>query len=120
MDLDLSGMIADIAILIITGVIGFIGNEIKAWLRNSKLNQEYSFYNDKVERVLENAIRYAENMVRVSAGKAVPGYDPGATKMDIAKNYIRVQASDVYEKEGNIESLIERKVSQIFPKEKPV
>jgi hypothetical protein len=60
----LAEVITDVTLVTASSVIGMVGIYVKKWLKSNELVNEYNLYNDKVERVLDNALAYAENKSR--------------------------------------------------------
>ena len=103
-------LVYQLASIIISAVVAVIGAYVKNWLKTSKLNQEYNFYNDRLERILNNAVQYAELKGKELAKK-------GIEKRKLALKYIEMVSPDVIHKEGEkLETMLDRKVAQVFKK----
>lgn len=102
-----SSMITEIVTIIITAIFAAISLYLKNFLQTNKKAIEYNLNNEKTERILANAIAYAQ-------AKAIDAANNKITKMSHAKEYIESVAPDLIEKEGvKLDKMLERKEMQI-------
>lgn len=74
----------------------------------------YGFSNDKVERILDNAVNYAEGQAKIYA-KLESQKLSSSGKLDAAKKYINKVDPTVIAKYGNLlDEMISRKVTQVI------
>jgi len=107
-------LIYQVMLLVITGVLTVIGSYVKDLLVTKIDVTKYGFDNERVERIIDNAIDYAEQR-----GKA---YAKGSSiklasndKLATAKVYIDKVDRDIVIKYGQtLNDMIERKVHQKF------
>jgi len=101
-------LVYQLASLVISGFFTVVGIYLKKWLSASAVAKEYGLYNDKVERVLENAIHYAEECTINVTGKAI-------SKKEMSLKYIEMISPDIIAKEGDkLDYMIDRKVKQVL------
>lgn len=93
--------------ILISGLITVVSVYLKKFLKTNEYISEYNLYNEKTERVLENAVLYAEEKAK--------GYAKGEiSKRNFAMAYIDNIAPDVIAREGiKLEMMIDRKVGQL-------
>ena len=100
----------------VSGVVGIVGMYAKAYLKNKMKQMDYEFENSKVERILDNAVNYAEAYGKKMAKGMVVRID-GGDKMAAARRYVnKVDPEVVAKYGGQLESMIDRKVMQRFGK----
>jgi len=100
--------------LIISGLMTVLSVYLKKFLQTNKYAVEYNLYNEKTERVLENAVMYAEEKAKSYAKGQVK-------KRDLAVKYIDSISPDIIAKEGKkLEFMLDRKVSQLVKQRKDV
>jgi len=105
-----SELVYQLAAIVVSTISAVVGSYLKSYLKTNKFVKEYDLYNSKVERVLDNAIMYAEAKAKKYAGEKV-------SKMDLAIKYIDIVSPDIIHKEGaKLELMIDRKVQQVINK----
>lgn len=103
-------LIYQLLALVITLIVGYVGNLIRDFLKTNKYAIEYNLYNEKTERILANGIAYAE-------AKAKDGIRDNISKRDIAMRYIdKIDPSIIAKHGNNLELMIDRKVEQMYQK----
>jgi len=108
MDTSTQELVYQAASIGITTIFSIVGIYAKRWLSTNATLAEYGLYNDKVERVLENAVSYAEEKSKALVGEEIK-------KKDLALKYVEMVSPDVIEKEGDkLEAMIDRKVHQVL------
>lgn len=104
-------LIFELSSLIISLVIGVIGIYVRNFLKTNEYAKKYNLYNEKTERVLSNAVMYAEAKAKTIVGSEL-------SKRNLAFSYIEKISPDIIAKEGNkLELMLDRKVEQMFQKE---
>lgn len=79
----------------------------KKFLDTNKYAVEYNLNNDKTERVLENAVMYAEEKIKSYAQKEI-------SKRDLAIKYIDQISPEIISEYGSkLEFMLDRKVGQL-------
>jgi len=100
--------------IVISGVLGLIGVYVKNFLTTKIDIAKYGFENDKVERIITNAVNYAEIKGK-SFAKDVAKDSANSKKLDLARHYINQVDKDIITKYGNeLDLMIERKVAQVL------
>jgi len=109
MEDQLQTIVSQLVMIIISGVFAAIAAYVKKWLSTNETVAKYGLYNDKVERVLENAVHYAEGAAkRVAVGSI--------EKRKLALEYISKVSPDITETETTekLEAMLDRKVQQVI------
>ena len=114
MDTTLQELINQGLILLITAIFAIVGAYLKKLITTKIDVTKYGFENDRVERILDNAVSFAEQKAKdYSRGKSAN--IASSKKLDFARNYINTVDKSVVEKYGTqLNSMIERKVAQKF------
>ena len=111
---ELSVLLKDVVTLVITTVITIIGFYITSYLQSNKfvaIAEKYKLDNERIERVLANALAYAES---TSKKLSVDAMNDREAKYNLAKNYIIEVAPDIMDKENkNIDMMLGRKEEQL-------
>lgn len=111
---ELSVLLKDVVTLVITTVITIIGFYIRSYLQSNKfvaIAEKYKLDNERIERVLANALAYAES---TSKKLSVDAINDREAKYNLAKNYITEVAPDIMDKENkNIDMMLGRKEEQL-------
>ena len=103
-------LVFEVSSMIITVIFAAVGFYVKKFLTTNAFVKEYNLYNEKTERVLANAIAYAE-------AKAKGITEDQISKRSMAVSYIEKISPDIIKKEGDkLELMIDRKVHQLFEK----
>jgi hypothetical protein len=98
--------------ILITGIFGVIGFYAKKLITTNIDIAKYGFENEKVERIVENAVYYGEQKAKEFA-KAQAVKIAGSEKLTIAKGYINNIDKSIIEKYGTqIDDMVARKVAQ--------
>ena len=107
-------LIMQLLMLVVTGAIAIVGNYLKNFIKTKIDVTKYGFENDRVERIIDNAIHYAEQQGKHYAKNAGVKL-AGSKKLDFARYYINKVDTGVVAKYGEqLENMIERKVAQKF------
>ena len=102
-----SGMLYETVVVVITGIFAILGMYLRNFLQTNSKAVEYNLYNERTERILANALAYAETAAK---GLAKSKLD----KKDVAKEYIKKVAPDIIDKEGDkLNIMLDRKEVQI-------
>ena len=114
MDTALQELIYQFMAILGSGLIGWIGLEVKSYIAKKKAIMGYEFDNDKMERIINNAVDYAETRgneyFKVQAKKMA-----SSEKLDTAREYINmVDAKKVQELGNTLDAMISRKVSSKY------
>ena len=97
----------EIAGIIITLVISMVGIYIRNFLQTNKKAIEYNLNNERTERILANALAWAE-------AKSLEYVDSKLNKTQLAKKYVGYIAPDIVKKEGaKLDLMLERKDQQL-------
>ncbi len=97
----------EIAGIIITLVISMVGMYIRNFLQTNKKAIEYNLNNERTERILANALAWAE-------AKSLEYVDSKLNKTQLAKKYVEDIAPDIVKKEGaKLDLMLERKDRQL-------
>jgi len=109
-------LVYQLVALIVSGVVGMVGLYAKAYIKNKMEKMDYEFENSKVERLLDNAVHYAEAWGKTRA-REYSNSVTGSDKMSVAVEYINKVDKDVITKYGNeLELMLDRKVTQVLNK----
>jgi len=100
--------------LLVSGILAVLGAYVKKLITTKIDIAKYGFENERVERIIDNAISYAEQK-----GKAIAKKNSvklaGNKKLEFAKIYINKVDKKIVKKYGlQLEDMIERKVAQKF------
>ena len=107
-------LIYQVLALLISGILAIIGAYAKSLIKTKIDIAKYGFENDKVERIIDNAINFAEQKAKVAAKDGARKID-GITKLAIAKQYINKVDREVVTKYATqLDDMIDRKVAQKF------
>lgn len=110
---------SDVILQVVSMVITVLGGVATYYLKqlvDTKVVQstidQYNIDNEVVERVMANAIEYAEAKAKVYAKDAI---NKDVTKQDIAIHYIEeVKPAMAIQYEDELKTMLERKVAQII------
>jgi len=100
--------------LIASGVIGIVGLELKAYMAKKKAILGYEFDNNKINRIIDNAVDYAEtkgnDYLKVQSKKMA-----ASEKLDAARYYInKMDANKVVELGAKLDMMIDRSINRKF------
>ena len=107
-------LIYQLLALIVSGILTIIGASLKKFI-TTKINiAKYGFENEKVERIIDNAVNFAElkgkDFAKDKAREITSKY-----KHSTALKYINEVDKSIIEKYGkNIDDMITRKVQQVI------
>ena len=76
-----SDILYETVVVVITGIFAILGMYLRNFLQTNSKAVEYNLYNERTERILANALAYAENAAK---GLAKSKLD----KKEAAKEYI--------------------------------
>lgn len=94
--------------------LAVIGAYVKSLIKTKIDIAKYGFENDRVERIIDNAISFAEQRAKVAAKDGARRID-GSTKLAIAKQYVnKVDKNVVTKYATQLDDMIDRKVAQKF------
>lgn len=114
METTLQEFINQMLMIIISGVLAVIAAYAKKFIQTKIDIAKYGFENEKLERIIDNAVNFAEQKgkqyVKVQAKKIA-----GSDKLDFARDYINKVDKNIVTKYGDkLDDMIERKVSQVI------
>ena len=114
MDTTLQELINQGLILLITAIFAVVGAYLKQLIKTKVDVTKYGFENDRVERILDNAVSYAEKKAK-DYSKGQVSNIASSKKLDFARQYINTVDRNVVKKYGTqLNAMIERKVAQKF------
>ena len=103
-------LVFEVSSILITTILGVVGFYVRKFLTTNEYVKKYNLYNEKTERVLANAIAYAEAKAKVVTAEQI-------NKKNLAVSYIEKISPDIIAKEGDkLELTIDRKVEQMNAK----
>ena len=106
-------LVFEISSLIITGIFGVVGFYVRKFLATNEFVKKYNLDNEKTERILANALAYAES-------KAIGTTAEQINKRQFAVSYIEKIAPEVIAKQGDkLELMLERKLQQLSQSVQP-
>lgn len=101
-------LVFEVASIVISLVIAIVGYYVKRFLTTNEYAKKYNLYNEKTERVLANAIAYAEAKAKDITAEQI-------NKKKLAASYIEQISPDIIKKEGDkLELMIDRKIEQLL------
>lgn len=99
--------------VVISGIITTAGGYAIAYIKSKTDKLNYEFDNSRLERILHNAVDYAENYSK-SVAKTVAVKIDGSMKQSMAKEYINKIDPTLVTKYGSeLETMIDRKAAQV-------
>ena len=100
--------------LLISGLLALLGAYVKRLIQTKIDIEKYGFENDRVERIIDNAINFAEQKAKEIA-KTQSERIASHQKLETAKMYIDKVDKNIIEKYSTqIDDMITRKVAQKF------
>lgn len=103
--------IYELASLVITAVVTILGIYIRNFITTNKTIAKYNFDNERTERLLTNAILYAEN-------KAKQVVKDGINKRELSIKYLDDISPDVIKANGDkIQLMLDRKLEELRAKQ---
>lgn len=106
------GLIFQFIALVMTGVLTLIGTYAKKYIATKIELEKYGFENERVERIIDNAIAFAEQK-GIEYAKAQSAKLESSKKLDYARKYIDSIDRGIIEKYGEqLNGMITRKVIQ--------
>lgn len=100
--------------LFISGLLAVLGAYAKNFIQTKIDIEKYGFENDRVERIIDNAINFAEQKAKEYA-KTKSEKIASMEKLETAKTYIDKVDKGIIEKYGTqLDDIITRKVAQKF------
>lgn len=98
--------------LILSGILAMISAYVKKYLETKVQIAQYGFDNERIERIIGNAVSFAEQK-GASHLKQYAEKIAGNEKLDFAKQYIDTVDKSIIEKYGGqLDMMIERKINQ--------
>ncbi len=114
MDTTTQELIYQLMALFISGLLAIIGAYAKKLITTKIDIAKYGFENEKVERIIDNSINFAEQKAKQYAKEKTVKL-AGNEKLNIAREYINKVDKSVVEKYSTqIDDMIARKVAQKF------
>lgn len=105
-------LIYQLVVLVMSGVLAMIGAYAKKYLTTKIEIAKYGFENERVERIIENAVAFAEQKGREYAKTQAVKLESNK-KLDYARKYIDSVDKDIIAKYGDqLNGMITRKVIQ--------
>lgn len=114
MDTTTQELIYQAIMILLSGVLAVIGAYVKKLITTKIDIAKYGFENDRVERIIDNAINFAEQTAReITKDKAHKL--AGSEKLKLARKYIDKVDKSIVEKYGTqLDKMVTRKVAQSF------
>lgn len=107
-------LIYQLLALIASGILAILGAYLKKLIQTKIDIEKYGFENDRVERIIDNAINFAEQKAKEFA-KTQSEQIASSEKLATAKLYIDRVDKNIIEKFGTqLDDMITRKVAQKF------
>ena len=107
-------LIYQLMALFISGILAVIGAYAKKLITTKIDIAKYGFENERVERIIDNAVNFAEQKGKEYV-KDKAGRIKGSAKLDFAKKYINEVDKNIIKDYGTqIDDMISRKVAQAF------
>lgn len=105
-------LIYQLVVLVMSGVLAMVGAYAKKYLTTKIEIAKYGFENERVERIIDNAVAFAEQKGREYA-KTQSAKLESNKKLDYARKYIDSVDRGIIEKYGEqLNGMITRKVIQ--------
>lgn len=109
-------LIYQLVVLVMSGVLAMIGAYAKKYLTTKIEIAKYGFENERVERIIDNAVAFAEQKGREYAKTQSTKLESNK-KLDYARKYIDSVDRGIIEKYGEqLNGMITRKVIQTIGK----
>lgn len=107
-------LIYQVILLLVSGILAILSAYLKKFIQTKIDIEKYGFENERVERIIDNAINFAEQkgkeFAKVQASKIA-----STDKLDFARKYINGVDKNIVEKYGTqLDDMIARKVAQKF------
>ena len=100
----------ELASLVITAVVTILGIYIRNFINTNKTIAKYNFDNERTERLLTNAILFAENKAKQMA-------KDGINKRDLSIKYLDDISPDVVKQNGDkLQLMLDRKLEELRAK----
>ncbi len=100
--------------LLVSGILTVLGAYLKKFIQTKIDVEKYGFENERVERIIDNAINFAEQKGKEFA-KTQSKSLAGSKKLEVAREYINKIDKQIVSNYGDkIDLMIERKVAQKF------
>ena len=96
--------------LVITAIVAILGIYIRNFIATNKTIAKYNFDNERTERLLTNAILFAENKAKEKAAEKI-------SKRDMSISYLDKISPDVIAANGDkIQLMLDRKLEELRAK----
>ena len=100
--------------LIASGIIGIVGLEIKSYIAKKKAIMGYEFDNNRINRIIDNAVDYAEikgnEYLKVQSKKMA-----ASDKLDAARYYVnKMDSRKIQELGSKLDVMIDRSINKKF------
>ena len=96
--------------LVITAIVAILGIYIRNFIATNKTIAKYNFDNERTERLLANAILFAENKAKEKVAKEI-------NKRDMSISYLDKISPDVIAANGDkIQLMLDRKLEELRAK----
>lgn len=107
-------LIYQFMMILVSGLLTILGAYLKKLISTKIDIEKYGFENERVERIIDNAINFAEQKAKIAAKHQAKSLS-GSDKLDLAKKYInKVDRKIIEEKANELEDMIDRKLAQKF------
>lgn len=107
-------LVFEISSLIITAIFGVVGFYVRKFLATNAFVKKYNLDNEKTERILANALAYAEAKAKVLTEAEV-------NKRHLAVSYIEKISPETIIKQGDkLELMLDRKMEQLNQQFQPI
>lgn len=100
-------LVYQLASLVISAVVTIVGAYIRNWMKTSELAKKYQLDNEATERILRNAVVYAEEQGKLLA-------KTGIDKRHLAIKYVEtVKPELIHDYGSKLEVMVDRKAAQL-------
>lgn len=107
-------LIYQFMMILVSGILTILGAYLKKLITTKIDIAKYGFENERVERIIDNAVNFAEQKGKVylkENSKAIAS----SQKLDFARDYINaIDKKIISNYGGQLDGMIERKVAQRF------
>jgi len=113
----MENMLQEVLLTIVTAVMGIAVKYLRSWvnankehLKEQQLLNAYEHKNNRIERVLSNAVSYS--MLNLEKYQKV---DPAWTEISVGVDYIKTVTHDIFDNIGEVklEVMLQRKQQQV-------
>ena len=104
-----SNIIADMMMMAITIILGVVAKKANTYANNKIELEKYNFDKDRVERIIENGVRFAEQKAKEFVSSKFGSTTKSETKLENAMIYILSEDSKI----TNVENKVHRMLNKL-------